>query len=76
MNEKQKIDDDAFSNKKAAAYSIGQIINNASYQTFALLIFTFYFTIVGLNVILISIAFFIWSLWNSINDPLLGSLSD
>ena len=76
MNEKQKIDDDAFSNKKAAAYSIGQIINNASYQTFALLIFTFYFTIVGLNVILITIAFFIWSLWNSINDPLLGSLSD
>ena len=76
MSQKEKIDDRSYSLKKAFSYSTGQIINNASYQTFSLLVFTFYFTIVGLNVILITIAFMIWSVWNSINDPLLGSISD
>jgi len=76
MNQKDKIDDGSYSLKKALSYSTGQVINNASYQTFSLLVFTFYFTIVGLNVILITIAFMIWSVWNSINDPLLGSISD
>ena len=76
MPTEEKNDLDTYSTKKAAAYSIGQIINNASYQTFSLLVFTFYFTIVGLNVILITIAFLIWSVWNGINDPLLGSISD
>ncbi len=72
----KSLKDEPYSLKKAASYSLGQIINNASYQTFSLLVFTFYFTIVGLNVILITIAFMIWSVWNSINDPLLGSISD
>ncbi len=72
----KSLKDEPYSLKKAASYSLGQIINNASYQTFSLLVFTFYFTIVGLNVILITIAFMIWSVWNSINDPLLGTLSD
>ena len=57
MSKIEKIDDGSYSLKKAFSYSTGQIINNASYQTFSLLIFTFYFTIVGLNVILITIAF-------------------
>lgn len=76
MNQNEKIDDGSYSLKKAFSYSTGNIINNLSYQTFSLLVFTFYFTIVGLNVILITIAFMIWSVWNSINDPLLGSISD
>jgi GPH family glycoside/pentoside/hexuronide:cation symporter len=76
MNKIIELKEEPYSLKKAASYSIGQIINNASYQTFSLLVFTFYFTIVGLNVILITIAFMIWSVWNSINDPLLGSISD
>ena len=76
MNEKEKNSENGFSNKKAASYSMGQIINTFSYQTFALLIFTFYFAVVGLNVILISIAFFIWSAWNSLNDPIMGYFSD
>jgi len=65
-----------FSNKKIAAYSTSQIINTAAFQTFSLLVFTFYFAVVGLNIILITIAFLIWSIWNSINDPLLGYFSD
>ena len=76
MSEKEKNSENGFTNKKAATYSIGQIVNTWSYQTFALLIFTFYFAVVGLNIILISIAFLIWALWNSINDPIMGYFSD
>ena len=37
---------------------------------------TFYFAAVGLRIELISLAFILWTIWNSINDPLLGYLSD
>jgi len=72
MNEKKK----DTTTKKAAAYSTSQIVNTAAYQTFALLTFTFYFAVIGINVNLITIGFIIWSVWNSINDPVLGALSD
>ncbi len=76
MNDKEKNFSDAYSNKKAAAYSVSQIVNTAAFQSFSLLIFTFYYAVVGINVILISIGFIIWSIWNSINDPMLGYISD
>ena len=43
---------------------------------FVFLIFVFYYAVVGLNVNLITIGFIIWSVWNAINDPLIGALSD
>ena len=43
---------------------------------FQVLVFTFYFSAVGLPVSYIMIAFIIYSLWNSINDPMIGFLSD
>ncbi len=58
MNEKQNTQVE-YSNKKAMGYSFGQITDIVAYQTFAFLIFTFYFTIVGLNVIYILIGFII-----------------
>ncbi len=76
MNEKEKNFENGSLNKRAATYSIGQIVNTWSYQTFALLIFTFYFAVVGLHVIWITIGFLIWAIWNSINDPILGYFSD
>jgi hypothetical protein len=57
MPEKEKNFENGSLNKRAATYSIGQIVNTWSYQTFALLIFTFYFAVVGLNIIWITIGF-------------------
>ncbi|MBA7650528.1 hypothetical protein ES703_58334 [subsurface metagenome] len=76
MNEKKKENMENFSFKKAASYSTGQIADQAAYQTFTFLVFTFYFAVVQLNITLITIGFIIWAFWNSINDPLLGYLSD
>ena len=76
MNKKELIPKPDYSKKNAIAYSFGQISVIAAFNTFNFLVFTFYFTIVKINVILISIGFIIWSIWNSINDPLMGYLSD
>ena len=76
MNEKITKDEPKFSNKGAIGYSLGQFSVITSFNTFNFLVFIFYYTIVGLNVVLISIGFMIWSVWNAINDPLMGYLSD
>ncbi|MFX0071047.1 MAG: MFS transporter, partial [Candidatus Hermodarchaeota archaeon] len=64
------------STKNFFAFGIGQFSDAIALQMFTIYIFTFYFTIVGLNVNLITIGFILWSIWNAINDPLLGALSD
>ncbi|TFG13070.1 MAG: MFS transporter [Promethearchaeota archaeon] len=68
--------DNDYSNKKAIAYSFGQVADVTAYQSFVFLTFTFYFTIIGLPVLFISLGFMIWSVWNAFNDPILGYLSD
>ena len=61
---------------KRIAFAFGEVGDNTALQTFSFLIFTFYFAIVGLPVLWITVGFILWSLWNSINDPLIGYLSD
>ena len=68
--------EEKLSTKRFFAFGIGQFSDAIALQMFTIYIFTFYFAIVGLNVNLITIGFIIWSLWNAVNDPLLGALSD
>ncbi len=65
-----------FSYKIATSYSVGQLSDIAAYQTFTFLVFTFYFAVVRIRIDLIVIGFLIWALWNSLNDSLIGYLSD
>jgi len=67
---------DSFSIKKALGYGIGQFSDTIAIQMFNMYVFTFYFAVVGIHVDLITIVFILWSLWNAVNDPLLGALSD
>ncbi len=53
--------------------SFSQWFLNSAFNTW---IFAFYFSAVGLNVAYITLAFVLWTIWNSINDPLVGYLSD
>jgi GPH family glycoside/pentoside/hexuronide:cation symporter len=76
MNQRNKVNSDGYSTKFAVFYSFGQLSDVIGYQMFVFLIFTFYYAVVGLNINLISLAFIIWSIWNAINDPLIGALSD
>ncbi|MFX1497134.1 MAG: MFS transporter [Promethearchaeota archaeon] len=65
-----------FSYKRAVSYGIGQITDISSYQAFTFLTFTFYFAVVRIDILWISIGFIIWSIWNSFNDTIIGYLSD
>jgi len=60
----------------AAMFSFGNLADVTAYQSFILLIFTFYYSVVGIQIELITIGFIIWSVWNAFNDPILGYFSD
>ncbi len=61
--------------KDKLTFSLSAIPDQTTYQAFGLFVFTFYFTIVDLGN-LVWIGFIIWTIWNMVNDPLLGALSD
>ncbi|MFX0027466.1 MAG: MFS transporter [Candidatus Hermodarchaeota archaeon] len=62
--------------KKAVFFSFGQISSQTAYQSFILLIFTFYYAVVGINIWLVTLGYVIWAIWNAFNDPMIGYLSD
>ncbi len=53
--------------------SFSQWFVNTAFNTW---VFSFYYTAVGLNVNLIMLAYICWTIWNAINDPLFGYISD
>jgi len=53
--------------------SFAQWFINSAFNTW---VFSFYFTAVRLPVLYIMFAYILWTIWNSINDPLIGYLSD
>ncbi|MBA7518049.1 putative symporter YjmB [subsurface metagenome] len=61
---------------KRIAFAMGEVGDNTAMQTFSFLIFTFYYAVVGLDVLWITGGFILWCLWNAFNDPLIGYLSD
>ncbi|MHA1143863.1 MAG: MFS transporter [Candidatus Helarchaeota archaeon] len=57
-------------------FGFSSIPDQLTYQAFTYLVFTFYYTIIRLNILEMLIGYTIWAIWNAVNDPLLGSLSD
>jgi len=76
MTEDRTKDNDEYPIKKVLAYSLGNLGDTIAAQFFQFLIFIFYYVVVGLNLLYLGIGFIIWTIWNAINDPLLGALSD
>ena len=65
-----------FSKGQKWSFSLGNGVEWFINSAFNLWVFTFYFAAVGLDVGLIRTAFIIWTIWNAVNDPLIGYLSD
>jgi len=64
--------------KEKLLFGISAIPDQTTYQAFSLLVFTFYFSVIfgeGTGNF-VWIGFFIWSIWNMFNDPILGALSE
>ena len=71
-----KRSDDQLTTKKKFFFGLSAIPDQMIYQGFILYVFTFYFAVVQIGTVAIWIGYIIWGLWNMVNDPLLGALSD
>ncbi|TFF95314.1 MFS transporter [Candidatus Thorarchaeota archaeon] len=58
------------------AFGFGALGDSITYQVFTFLVFTFYYAVVGIDINLVTLGFVTWSVWNAINDPLAGLVSD
>jgi GPH family glycoside/pentoside/hexuronide:cation symporter len=61
---------------KMVAYGFGYVIINYFLGYGLANLFYFYEVEIGLDVLYLTIAFIIFALWNMVNDPLLGYLTD
>ena len=61
---------------KMISYAFGYIIINFLLGTGFALVIYFYEVEVGISVVLLSLAYVIFAIWNMINDPILGFLTD
>ena len=64
------------SKKSMVSYGFGAYISEFFGMAFGAYVFFYYETVIGLNVWLTSIGFIIFALWNAVNDPLIGFLTD
>jgi GPH family glycoside/pentoside/hexuronide:cation symporter len=61
---------------KHISYSFGNFANTIAYQVFGNRIQFYYVDILGLNAATAGVIWTIYGLWNAINDPLMGQVSD
>ena len=64
------------SKKSMVSYGFGAYITELFAMAFGAYVFFYYETVIGLNVWLTSIGFIIFAIWNAVNDPLIGFLTD
>ncbi len=61
---------------KQVSYSFGNFANTIAYQVFSNRIQFYYVDILGLNAATAGVIWAIYGLWNAVNDPLMGQVSD
>jgi GPH family glycoside/pentoside/hexuronide:cation symporter len=61
---------------KHISYSFGNFANTIAYQVFGNRIQFYYVDILGLNAATAGVIWTIYGLWNAVNDPLMGQVSD
>ena len=65
-----------FGKGQKLSFGLGSYAQWFIQTAFNVWIFSFYFGAIGLPVTYILLAFLIWTVWNAINDPLVGYISD
>ncbi len=61
---------------KFISYSFGNFANTIAYQIFGNRITFYYVDVLGLNASMAGILWSVYGLWNAVNDPLMGQISD
>ena len=67
---------DKVSRKKMASYGMGPFAQSFIYLAYNYLVFYYYQVELGLSIALVGLSFVIYAVWNMINDPLVGFLTD
>jgi len=62
--------------KKKFLFGLSAFPDQLTYQIFQFLIFTFYFTVIKIPLDLMIITYVLWGIWNAVNDPVLGAVSE
>jgi GPH family glycoside/pentoside/hexuronide:cation symporter len=62
--------------KEKVGYSLGDAASNIFFQTFILFVPIFYTDVFGLSPAAISLMFLVTKIWDAVNDPLMGIISD
>ena len=71
MSEEQR-----FGKRQKWSFGMGSFAQWFINSAFNIYVFTYYFTVVGLNIRWYVLAAVLWTLYNAFNDPLIGYLSD
>ncbi len=58
------------------AFGLGAMTDQMSHQMFQFLIFIFFYSVVGIKIETLALGFFVFAIWDSINDPIMGPISD
>ena len=72
----KEIEEPTHSKISMASFGAGKFINEFYVMAFGALVFFFYERALGLNSILTMVGYIIFALWNAVNDPLIGYLTD
>ncbi len=67
---------DKVSKKKMASYGMGPFIQGLTWSSYDLLLLYYYEVELGLSIALVGLSFVIYAIWNMVNDPLVGFLTD
>jgi melibiose permease len=73
---KPELKRDVITKKKMASYSMGFFLNSFFMSAYNVLVFYYYEVEIGLATALVGLSFAIYAVWNMINDPLTGYLTD
>jgi len=65
-----------FSKGQKWSFGMGSFAQWFINSAFNIWVFTYYFTVVGLDIRWYMLAAVLWTIWNAFNDPLIGYLSD
>jgi len=71
-----EIETTSFQKGKAASYSMCVFINAFIYVAYDFLVFYYYNVELGLAAAYVGISFVIFAIWNMVNDPLVGFITD
>jgi len=67
---------DKVSKGKMLSYGMAPFISNMTVASYNLLLFYYYEVELGLSIALVGLSYVIYAIWNMVNDPLVGFLTD